>query len=316
MKWKTLLIGTVSVGLLVGLSACDPEAGQSGEGQAASKERTNDVMDVSDVEVDDEAADLVPDEIKDRGVLRSALDLHYPPTSFKNSGSKEALGFNPDMTRLIAARLGLEVEFSNVTFDTIITGIEAGRYDISAHNYTATPERLNAIDMVSYWNSGSSFVVLSGNPGDLDANDLSICGKKVAVHKGSTQADKHLPEINEKCEEAGEPSAEQVLLPEVQSSMTQLVSKRVDAVFADTPQLAWAASEKPDKFELLKPQYEKKDGNDLVSMALPKDSDLTEAVAVATKHLVETDYYSEALDRWDLESGAIDASQVEMQTDD
>lgn len=316
MKWKTLLIGAVSVSLMAGLSACDPEAGQSEEGKAASKEQTNDVMDVSDVEVDKEAAALVPDEIKDRGVLRSAMDLHYPPTSFQNSGSDEALGYNADFTRLLAARLGLDVKFSNVTFDTIITGIEAGRYDISAHNYTATPERLEAVDMVSYWNSGSSFVVLSGNPDGLDSNDLSICGKKVAVHKGSTQADKHLPEINEKCEEAGEPATDRVLLPEVQSSMTQLVSKRVDAVFADTPQLAWAASEQPDEFELLKPQYEKKNGNDLVSMALPKDSDLTEAVEVATKNLVETDLYSEALARWELDSGAIDSSQVEMQTDD
>lgn len=316
MKWKTLLVGALSIGLLAGLSACDPEAGQNDEDQAASTKRANDVMDVSGVEVDKEAAALVPQEVKDRGVLRSAMDLHYPPTSFQNSGSDEALGYNADITRLLAARLGLDVKFSNVTFDTIITGIEAGRYDISAHNYTATPERLNAVDMVSYWNSGSSFVVLAGNPDDLDPNDLSICGKKVAVHKGSTQADKHLPEINDKCEEADEPEAEQVLLPEVQSSMTQLVSERVDAVFADTPQLAWAAAEQPDKFELLKPQYKKKDGNDLVSMALPKDSELTEAVEVATKHLVESDYYSEALSRWGLESGAIDASQVEMQSDD
>lgn len=316
MKWNTLTISTVALGLMVGLSGCDPEAGQTDTNEAQASEQASDAIDVSDVGVDKEAAALVPDDVKDRGVLRSALDLHYPPTSFKNSGNKEPLGFNPDMTRLIGARLGLEVEFSNVTFDTIITGIEAGRYDISAHNYTATPERLNAVDMVSYWNSGSSFVVLSGNPEGLDANDLSTCGKKVAVHKGSTQADKHLPEVNDKCEKAGKPAAKQVLLPEVQSSMTQLVSKRVDAVFADTPQLAWAASAKPDKFELLKPQYEKKDGSDLVSMALPKDSELTEAVEVATKHLVETEYYTEALSRWELESGAINASQVETQTND
>lgn len=313
MKWNTLLIGTVSLGLMFGLSGCDPEASAPDGAKANSKEQTSDAMDVSKVTVDEEAAALVPAEVKDRGVLRSAMDLHYPPTSFKNSGSDEALGFNADFTRLLAARLGLDVKFSNVTFDTIITGIEAGRYDISAHNYSATPERLNAVDMVSYWNSGSSFVVLSGNPENLDANNLSVCGKKIAVHKGSTQVDKHLPEINDKCEEAGKPATEQVLLPEVQSSMTQLVSKRVDAVFADTPQLAWAAVEKPDKFELLKPQYEKEDGTDIVSVALPKDSDLTDAVEVATKHLVDMDEYSEALSRWELDSGAIDASDVGKQ---
>ena len=313
MKWNTLITGTVSLGLMAGLSGCDPEAAARDEGKSEAQEQTRDAMDVSEVAVDEEAAALVPDEVKDRGVLRSAMDLHYPPTSFKNSGSNEALGFNADFTRLLAARLGLEVKFSNVTFDTIITGIEAGRYDISAHNYSATPERLKAVDMVSYWNSGSSFVVLSENPGNLDANDLSVCGKKIAVHKGSTQVDKHLPEINDKCEEGGKAATEQVLLPEVQSSMTQLVSKRVDAVFADTPQLAWAAAEKPDKFELLKPQYEKANGSDIVSVALPKDSDLTEAVEVATKHLVDTDEYSEALSRWELESGAIDASAVGKQ---
>lgn len=313
MKWKTLIVGAVSLGLMAGLSGCDPEAEAPGAEKTEAEERPVGAMDVSSVTVDEAAAELVPDEVKDRGILRSAMDLHYPPTSFKNSGSKEALGFNADFTRLLAARLDLDVKFSNVTFDTIITGIEAGRYDISAHNYSATPERLKAVDMVSYWKSGSSFVVLSGNPDNLDANDLSVCGKKIAVHKGSTQVDKHLPEINDECVEAGKPETEEVLLPEVQSSMTQLVSKRVDAVFADTPQLAWAASEQPEKFELLKPQYEKKDGTDIVSMALPKDSELTKAVEQATKNLVETDEYSEALSRWHLESGAIEGSDVSKQ---
>ncbi|RBP62964.1 amino acid ABC transporter substrate-binding protein (PAAT family) [Brevibacterium sanguinis] len=313
MKCRTLLIGAISLGLVAGLTACDPEADATKKDNGDSQQLADDAMDESDVEVDEEAVALLPDEVKERGTLRSALDLHYPPTSFKNAGSNEALGFNPDFTRLLGARLGLDVEFSNVTFDTIITGIEAGRYDISAHNFTATPERLEAVDMVSYWNSGSSLVVLAGNPENLDANDLSLCGKTVAVHKGSTQADKHLPDINDKCEEAGEPPVDDVLLPEVQSSLTQLVSKRIDAVFADTPQLAWAAAEQPDEFELLNPQYKKKDGNNVVSLALPKDSELTEAVEVATRNLVGTEDYTEALSRWGLESGAIDPSEVAKQ---
>src|SRR5699024_7128929 len=310
---KTLTAGLLSLGLMIALAACNPEDGSSSSGDSeGTTDENNDVIDVSSVEIDNEAIALLPEEIKDRGTLRAAMDLNYPPTSFKRAGSDDPLGFNVDFSHLLAARLGLELEINNVTFDTIVTGIGADRYDISATNMAPNAERLSSVDMVTYWEAGSALVVPKDNPDDIDINNSSVCGKKIAVHGGTTQADVHLPAITEKCEDAGEAAPEEVILPEVQQSLTQLNAGRVDGVFADTPQLAWAQSQQPEKFDLLEDQYEKPDGeDDIVALALPKDTDLTEAVEVAVRNLVDTDLYPEALARWNLESGAMDVDDVE-----
>ena len=120
--------------------------------------------------------------------------------------------------------------------------------------------------MITYWAAGSSLIVAKGNPLDLSLADQSTCGKKIAVMAGSTQQETYLPEISETCEANGEDAVEAVVLPNVQGALTQLASKRIDGVFSDTSQLAWAAKQQPQAFELLSPQYQKKEGNDIVAL--------------------------------------------------
>ena len=75
-----------------------------------------------------------------------------------------------------------------------------------------------------------------------------------------------------------------MVLPNVQGALTQLASKRIDGVFSDTSQLAWAAKQQPQAFELVSPQYQKKEGNDIVALGLAKDSPLT--AGAACRHAV------------------------------
>ena len=90
-----------------------------------------------------------------------------------------------------------------------------------------------------------------------------------------------------------------------QGALTQLASKRLDGVFSDTSQLAWAAKQQPQAFELLSPQYEKKVGDDIVALGLAKDSPLTAALHAAMQSLMDSPAYQATLDRWGLGAGAI-----------
>ena len=65
-------------------------------------------MPLDDVKPDEEAIALLPEDLQSGGKLTVAMDLNYPPTSFKDAGSENALGFNADFARLVGKKLGLQ----------------------------------------------------------------------------------------------------------------------------------------------------------------------------------------------------------------
>ena len=118
-----------------------------------------------------------------------------------------------------------------------------------------TPERLKVLDMIDYFNGGVSVAVAAGNP--LNLSNDNLCGKNIAVTKGSNAQLKHLPNISEwTCASKGKPAINGITLPNVQEALTQLASKRVDGVFYDTRALAWADKQQPNAFTVLTPQVD------------------------------------------------------------
>src|SRR6478672_4511066 len=148
------------------------------------------------------AVKLLPQSYKDKGELTVAMDLHYPPTTFLADDNVTPIGLNPDIARLVAKKLGLKLKFENTAFDTIIPGIDGGRYDFTATTMSPTAERLKVLDMVDYLNTGVSVAVAHGNP--LNISNDNMCGRNIAVTKGSNAQLKHLPNISKwTCEEKG-----------------------------------------------------------------------------------------------------------------
>lgn len=293
--------------LVLSLAACSDHSDAGGT--STTSEQESDIT--KGVEADPAAEKLVPADVKDAGSITVAMDLSYPPTSFLSEGDKQPIGYNVDIANLIATKLGLDVNIKDVSFETIIPGIQGGRYDFTTTNMTPTPERLKVLDMITYWEAGSSLVTTKDNPEDFTFEDPStLCGHKVAVMTGTTQAEIYLPEISKECKAAGEDEVDATTLPNVQDALTQLASGRLEAVFYDTSSLAWAAKQQPDQFDLLEPQYQKKVGNDIVAIGLDNDSALTEAIHAAVESMMADGTYQEALDRWGLGAGAIDTSKV------
>lgn len=306
--WKTITAASIGSLLLVSTAACGGPEAASGDESSGAKGSFKEIA--AAVEPDAAAVELLPPDIKEAGKITMAADLHYPPTSFLAQDNKTPIGYNVDIATLLGQKLGLEVEVKNVTWDNVIPGIASGRYDFTATNMTPTPERLEVLDMVTYWAAGSSLIVETDNPLDLSLADESICGKKIAVMTGSSQQQEYLPLISEDCEAAGQEAVEAVVLGNVEGALTQLVAKRLDGVFSDTSQLAWAAKQQPQSFELLSPQYQKEEGDDIVALGLAKDSPLTPALHAAMQSLMDSPAYQATLDRWGLGAGAIDAAEA------
>src|SRR5215218_5023853 len=158
-KLAAAALGSV---LLVTTAACGSDPSSS-DGDGARKGS----IDIAQVKADPAVEKLVPADLKDRGTLTMAADLHYPPTSFLAEDNKTPVGYNVEIAELLGKKMGLKVKIKNVSFDSVIPGISAGRYDFTATNMTPTPERLQVLDMVTYWAPGSSLIVSKGNPLDL-----------------------------------------------------------------------------------------------------------------------------------------------------
>jgi polar amino acid transport system substrate-binding protein len=301
-KWNVLTAAGIG-SLLLATGACGGTSSQASDEAAGAK---GDLAGIeADVKPDPAAVDLLPADIKKAGVITMAADLTAPPTSFLAQDNKTPIGYNVDIATLLGKTLGLEVEVKNVIWDNVIPGIASGRYDFTATNMTPTPERLEVLDMVTYWEAGSSLIVQNGNPLDLSLADESTCGKKIAVITGSSQQQDYLPLISEDCVAAGQEPVEGVNLANVQGALTQLVAKRIDGLFSDTSQLAWAAKQQPQSFELVSPQYVKEEGEDIVALGLEKDSPLTPALHAAMQSLMDSPAYQATLDRWGLGAGAL-----------
>lgn len=259
---------------------------------------------------DQNAVKLLPAAVKAKGTLSVAMDLSYPPTTFMASDNRTPIGFNPDMARLIAAELGLKLQINNVKFDTIITGLQADRYDFTASTMGATSDRLKVLDMVDYVNSGTGVSVPYGNPQKLSTHTL--CGHRVAVPSGSTAELQWLPQLSEQdCTSKGKAAIKSVSLPSVNDALTQLVSKRIDAVMYDFISLEWAAAQQPKTFDVLKPLVATKPA----TVALKKDSPLTPAVKAALQSIIDDPKYTQALGRWGLKDLGIKTAAMAVPQD-
>ncbi|WP_138417030.1 ABC transporter substrate-binding protein [Sinomonas gamaensis] len=297
-----------ALGVVLALSACGNAASSSAP--AAGSSASSDTADISaGVQPDPSAVKLLPQSYKDKGELSVAMDLHYPPTTFLAPDNTTAIGLNPDIARLIAAKLGLKLKFENVVFDTIIPGIQANRYDFTVTTMSPTAERLKVLDMIDYFKAGNSVAVAAGNP--MKLTNESLCGKNIAVTAGSTGQLKRLPALSEQtCTSKGQPEIHAVTLPNVQEALTQLASKRVDGILYDTTSLAWAAKQQPNAFTILTPQINV-GSSDVTSIGLKKGSPLTPALQAAVQSVLNSPQYKQSLAHWGLESGAITDAKLD-----
>ena len=102
-------------------------------------------------------------------------DASYPPNEFTGPDGTTIDGMDIDLGTAVAQKLGLTAEFQNSAFPGIIPGIQGGKYELGMSSFSINPERLQTVDMVSYFTAGTAVGVKSGNPDNINPDDL--CGK-------------------------------------------------------------------------------------------------------------------------------------------
>jgi polar amino acid transport system substrate-binding protein len=124
--------------------------------------------------------------IKQAGVIKVGTSADYPPfESVDASGNK--IGFDIELMAEIAKRMGVELEWVDMPFDSLIAGVQENKIDASISAFNYTEERDQMVDFsIGYFTSEDSFTVADSFTGQI-ANPEDVANYKVGVQTGTTQ---------------------------------------------------------------------------------------------------------------------------------
>jgi polar amino acid transport system substrate-binding protein len=249
---------------------------------------------------------LVPSAVKSKGTLTVAADASYAPNEFFAPDGHTVIGMDADLSKALAAVMGLKANVVNETFDGIIPGLAAGKYDMGASSFTDTKEREKVVNFVDYFSAGTSFFTKAS--GGTSVSGLAdLCGKTVAVEKGTTEETDATAQSG-KCKKAGKPAVKVLTFADQNGANLALSSGRAQLVMADSPPASYAVKKSDGQFKIVGAPY----GTAPYGLAVPKTGGLDKAVEAALKKLMSNGTYSSIMAKWGLQSGAISASQVKI----
>ena len=82
-------------------------------------------------------------------MLRVATEGTYSPFTFHDAKTNELTGYDVDVVKAVAEKMGVKAEFSETPFDAIFAGLEAKRTDVVANQVSITDERKAKYDFSS-----------------------------------------------------------------------------------------------------------------------------------------------------------------------
>jgi polar amino acid transport system substrate-binding protein len=292
--------GVLAIGAAaaVSLSACGSNSlSGSGSGPSSSS--------VASATAQSGLADKLPAKIKSAKKIVVGTDASYAPNEFLASDGKTVQGFDVDLFKAVGQKFGVDVDFVSSNFDSIITGVNTGKYDIGVSSFTINADRKKQVNMVSYYQAGTQWATQKGNPKKVDPNNA--CGLTVAVQTATVQADEDLPKRQADCKKAGKPAIKVQSYTGQDEATAAVGSKKADAMLADSPIAAYAVKQTKGTLELLGDVYDSAPYGYVVPK---KETEFADAIAEALKSLKQDGTYDSVLKNWGVEGGAIDSFAV------
>ncbi|MGV8876492.1 MAG: ABC transporter substrate-binding protein [Rhodoglobus sp.] len=306
------LLAFVAVGALA-LTGCSAGGGSSDEPSVGGLPMT--VSTEFSTQVDKAAADLLPQDVLDRGKIRIAVAVPYPPFVAYGDNDK-IIGVDVDMVAALSAKLGIPFEINHQVFESVIPSLQSDRHDVIMMGMNDSQERQGTLNFVEEIKAGFAIVVEKGNPENITTL-MDLCGLSVSTQKSTVQA-QLLEDLEGDCIAAGFEGIDVQGLPVAQDSQTALRAGRVQAYVVDAPVAAFTVATAGDGefFDMIADPKNPQGFNPVYTgFALLKDrTELTDALQAAMQALMDEGIYQSILDTHGMGSLALDEALVNAAT--
>ena len=180
MRKKRLAASLLALSVCFSLAACSGGSSNSPAPESQAPETTAPASSASD------ESDLA--YIQDKGTLVVGI-TDFAPMDYKEAGSDEWIGFDADMAKAFAESLGVEVEFTEITWDYKVMELESKSIDVVWNGMTLNDEVMAAMGTsVPYCTNYQVLVYPADKAADFEGL-TSLEGLNVAVESGSAGED-------------------------------------------------------------------------------------------------------------------------------
>ena len=160
------------------------------------------------------------------GVLKVGLEPTYPP--FESYDGDKIVGFDPDITALLAREMKLKPALTDTKFINLVTGLAAGQHDAVISGLYITPERLAQADAVPYASSGALIMVAKDSKAQ-PKTEKDLCGLKVGLQAGTSWVKLLKTLSDDYCKSANKGAITVMEFPTAPEVSQAMMSKNVDA---------------------------------------------------------------------------------------
>ena len=254
--------------LALTLTAALAGCGSSASSTAASS-------DTAAASTADTAAETELDKVKAAGKLVVGVEGTYPPFTYHDDNG-ELTGLDIELGKALADKLGVEVEFQEAAWDSLLIGIDTERFDTVINSVSITDERAEKYDFSDpYYYEARRVVVRADDDSIHGPEDLN--GKKIATN--TTNA--FIPWYEEQ-------GVEVVGIDTSGEAIDLLLSGRVDFVGINVPVLNAYLQEHPDAAGKVKEAFVIPNSEDVIAIPVRKgEPEFLDAINAALAELRE-----------------------------
>ncbi len=154
MKMKKLLAAVLALTMLLALAACGSGNSDTNTASGSAGKTT----------------------------VTVATSPDFPP--FESLDGSEVVGIEVDILQAITGKLGLEMQLEQMDFESVIPGVQAGKFDIGMSGITITADRQKNCDFTQPYFLASQAIVVTPDSDITCKADLE--GKTISVQTGTT----------------------------------------------------------------------------------------------------------------------------------
>lgn len=125
-------------------------------------------------------------DIQDQGYFVMGLDDAFPPMGFRDENN-EIVGFDIDLAKEAAKRLGVDVKFQTIVWESKLEEINSGNIDVIWNGFSVTPERQKEYLFTKPYIKNRQVIVVAADSPIKTKADLE--GKKIGIQAGSSAQD-------------------------------------------------------------------------------------------------------------------------------